>query len=135
MSTSNVAITTDVVVLPYILFSHAPYALSSASSATSFSLTTLQSLRTSLSDHRFRPLVLPLIWFNNMLYLALLFHAVTAVRAWSEDSLLKYVDHLDLVSDFIPNIPEHWVGHHTRTPFAVSSFCYNVLLQSIDWPR
>jgi hypothetical protein len=46
--------------------------------------------------------------------------------------MLKYVDHLDLVSDFIPNVPENKLAHHTRTPFAVSTFFFNKLLKPSD---
>ncbi|KAF2682795.1 hypothetical protein K458DRAFT_488527 [Lentithecium fluviatile CBS 122367] len=57
---------------------------------------------------------------GGMLYLPLLLSAIGTARALSENSLLKWVDHLPLASEIIPNIPEHFMGHHARTPFAIS---------------
>jgi hypothetical protein len=67
-----------------------------------------------------------------MRYLTFLLPALAVVRAWSEDMMTKYVDHLDLVADFIPNVPENKLAHHVRTPFAVGALFSSLLSTSAD---
>ncbi|KAF2877215.1 hypothetical protein BDV95DRAFT_601630 [Massariosphaeria phaeospora] len=58
-----------------------------------------------------------------MLILATFLCAAAAVHAaWSEASLEKHVDVLELAAPFVPVVGAEWFGtpHHHRTPFAVS---------------